>query len=561
MRSSQRIRQVLSRYQRKPNPQQGILGNEIGEISVPNRVDFVYVRVAGLGTISVYNKRVPLILDLPVDVGYDPLEPKNFQVLNIHRYPQGGGRGLVDVATILHGKTHNWAGIDPVYIEKRQLMPLRPTPLGGMQLYVTREVTYYDDKAVVVTGQQLDLAPYVPATGSLMVLLYKDTDEIIKIRTGGVLKDIFTLALSDAPQAYPGTVPIALIRLYGGQTGIAEGYNDTDLTDVRQLFSPIFTSGTYSGVLTGTSSGGHIIQDEGSNLPARGHLNFSGAGVIAQDDAGNDATKILITGGGVARNGSTTDHHLAVWNGSDADSIEDGGAIPGGIGNNGWISADAMTYASADDPTYTLTVSGDKSTTYQAGQRIKLTQSTGGTKYFIVTKVEVSGDTTLTLYGGTDYNLENEAVSNPYYSPVKAPFGFPLDPTKWMVRVTPSNAFQTIPTQNTWYNVGSASISIPIGAWEVLYQGNAGMDRAPAGTISVASTLSTANNSESDSNFTCFTYIVGTNDYADVAVHRRKLLNLNSKTTYYLNLRTLTSIGLGNLYASSMIIEARCAYL
>lgn len=315
MRSSQRIRQVLSRYQRKPNPQQGILGNEIGEISVPNRVDFVYVRVAGLGTISVYNKRVPLILDLPVDVGYDPLEPKNFQVLNIHRYPQGGGRGLVDVATILHGKTHNWAGIDPVYIEKRQLMPLRPTPLGGMQLYVTREVTYYDDKAVIVTGQQLDLTPYIPATGSLMVLIYKDTDEIVKVQTGGVLRDIFSLTLSDAPQAYPGTVPIALVRLYGGQTGIAEGYQDTDLIDVRQLFSPIDA--------TGTAGSGHVIQDEGSNLPARTNLNFKGALVWATDNVGADSTDIIISGtsGGISTGTTLADH-------DHSGDAGDGGAFP-----------------------------------------------------------------------------------------------------------------------------------------------------------------------------------------------------------------------------------------
>lgn len=247
MKSSQRIRQTLARYQRKPVTQQGILGNAVGEIAVPNRTDYVYVRVAGLGTISIYNKRVPLILDLPVDIGYDPLEPKNFQVLNIHRYPQGGGRKLADVSTILHGKTHNWAGIDPVFIEKRQIMPLRPTPMGGMSIYVTREVTYYDNEAVRITGQQLDLSSYVPATGSWMVLLYKDTDELIKVSTGGVLRDIFSLSLDDAPQVYPGTVPIALVRLYGGQTGIAEGYQDTDLIDVRQLFSPIAATGSGGG--------------------------------------------------------------------------------------------------------------------------------------------------------------------------------------------------------------------------------------------------------------------------------------------------------------------------
>jgi hypothetical protein len=38
-------------------------------------------------------------------------------------------------------------------------------------------------------------------------------------------------------------------------------------------------------------------------------------------------------GSGVTRNGNTTDHHLAVWNGNNADSIEDGGVVPVGGGD------------------------------------------------------------------------------------------------------------------------------------------------------------------------------------------------------------------------------------
>lgn len=37
---------------------------------------------------------------------------------------------------------------------------------------------------------------------------------------------------------------------------------------------------------------------------------------------------------GVSRSGSTTDGHLAVWNGSSADSIRDGGAVPAGGGGD-----------------------------------------------------------------------------------------------------------------------------------------------------------------------------------------------------------------------------------
>lgn len=38
--------------------------------------------------------------------------------------------------------------------------------------------------------------------------------------------------------------------------------------------------------------------------------------------------------GGVARSGSTTDAHLAVWDGSNADSIKDGGVVPVGGGGD-----------------------------------------------------------------------------------------------------------------------------------------------------------------------------------------------------------------------------------
>lgn len=51
---------------------------------------------------------------------------------------------------------------------------------------------------------------------------------------------------------------------------------------------------------THAGSSGHTIQDEGGDLPTRGHLNFAGAGVIASDDAGNDASLVTIPGGSLA---------------------------------------------------------------------------------------------------------------------------------------------------------------------------------------------------------------------------------------------------------------------
>jgi len=236
----------------------------------------------------------------------------------------------------------------------------------------------------------------------------------------------------------------------------------------------------------------------------------------------------------------------------------------GGIPINGWIGAAAMTYASADDPTYTATMVGDVSGIYQVGQRIKLTQATGGTKYFIITKIAVAGNTTLTLYGGTDYNLENEAISSPCYSPVKAPFGFPLNPDKWTIEITDTgNRSQATPTQNVWYNLGSVTISIPIGIWDVDYRVLLCVADTTSISWTVYSTLSTANNSESDKQLTCLSGVDAIIVLYSTST-ARKIIELTSKTSYYLNTKT-GSANLDNMYnrgdVATTIIRAVCAYL
>jgi hypothetical protein len=242
-------------------------------------------------------------------------------------------------------------------------------------------------------------------------------------------------------------------------------------------------------------------------------------------------------------------------------------AAAGGTPLDGWISAAAMTYASADDPSYTLTLAGDVSTTYGLGMRIKLTQATGGTKYFIITKIAVAGATTLTLYGGTDYNLENEAISSPYYSLVKAPFGFPLDPTKWTIEITDVTArTQATPNAATWYNINAAGqISIPIGIWYVSYKVASRVYDSDGNSMRVKVTLSTANNSESDVDFTSVMQVYHGNDTEVTHTFcRQKTLGVTSKTLYYLN-SCSTIAGMDYIKwdsdNSKMILSAICAYL
>ena len=60
-----------------------------------------------------------------------------------------------------------------------------------------------------------------------------------------------------------------------------------------------YTETEVDNLLLATVSGvgsGHTIQDEGIDLTKRTNLNFKGSGVIASDNAGNDATDITISG-------------------------------------------------------------------------------------------------------------------------------------------------------------------------------------------------------------------------------------------------------------------------
>lgn len=90
-------------------------------------------------------------------------------------------------------------------------------------------------------------------------------------------------------------------------------------------------------------------------------------------------------------------------------------------GTYGWIpTGETWTYASST----TITISGDKTDKYSVGMKVKLTQTS--VKYFYITDVSYSSpDTTLTIVAGDDYTVANAAITDPYYSMVANPAGFP----------------------------------------------------------------------------------------------------------------------------------------
>lgn len=233
----------------------------------------------------------------------------------------------------------------------------------------------------------------------------------------------------------------------------------------------------------------------------------------------------------------------------------------------GWFpiqTGASLTYSSADDPTYVVTTSTDLRTYVQVGDRVKFTNN-ATTFYGIITATAAG---TLTLYGGTDYDVANSAITAVYFSHMKSPVGFPLDPTKWTVITSNSTeTSQTNPVQDTWYNLGSINIVIPIGVWTTSWQSTFYPSSTGSNPCYMA-TLSTANNSESDNDFSTLAFHNGSAEPCQTHF-RQKTLVLAAKTTYYLNAKMANIGGAGSLRvnpsfgsdAAKTIIRATIAYL
>ena len=231
----------------------------------------------------------------------------------------------------------------------------------------------------------------------------------------------------------------------------------------------------------------------------------------------------------------------------------------------GWVNAPALTFSAADAPVYTVTAARDYVCTIPVGARIALTHS-GATKYFIVVKISRSlpeYDLIYTLYGGTDYTLAAGAITNPYYSIAKAPLGFPLDPAKWTVTFTDSTKReQATPTKGAWYNLGSLSVAVPIGAWRVRSKILAQVNKSDGVWVDLFVTISTGNNNESTPELTDKVFVNPSDGFAFVA-KAQGLIVLDSKTTHYFNAKTggtATSIEFSNDQLA-MVVKFECAYL
>lgn len=554
----------------------------------------VNVTPIGGATIQVLNRRVPNKPFLQVIVGFDDDAPGVLQVLRLRDV-----YATLDTDPLVpdHAKTHDYAGGDTIFVASTQFKYMLLMPSSGFEVQLLGGVFQLKTGAFgVIENQTIDLSGDQPATGALYALIEYDDTGAITVTAGSTVASKEVLALSDIPAL--SDAPIWAVRLYAGQTVVQRDPNGiTDFVDLRfgmgQARNTIEIDGFSVDLSTDCLADpvdGDVLLFDGCNqtwYPAQtvsSSLDTDAIDGIIVDNTPAPTDGQVLTydvhtdtygpedpGGG---GGTPTWGDII---GTLANQTDLQGELDAKTDNDGWVPYSTVipTRASADDPTYVLTFAGvDLTSIISVGKKLKWTQNST-VRYGIVTAISFSTNTTLTLYGGNNYDVEDTGVhviSAFNYSTGKAPLGFPLTPSDWDLAAINDTSVhsKTTPVALTWYGGAAAwtvganiTASMPIGWWDIVVK-VLGQHAAAGAAADCEFTLSTTNNSVS--NPALHGIIAHVEAPASNAIG--SMLGLDnvvvaSKTTWYLMGKT--GNGGGTLYFQNAVISAtaqfKCKYL
>ncbi|MBN8654835.1 MAG: hypothetical protein J0M11_03795 [Anaerolineae bacterium] len=212
------------------------------------------------------------------------------------------------------------------------------------------------------------------------------------------------------------------------------------------------------------------------------------------------------------------------------------------LSTTGWIEDDATatwTYvsANADGNTFEMYRSGDVTETFTPGMRFRCKQGAGYLIFILhaVSAYDSGNDrTTLTFFGGTDFDLADAAITDVAYSTARFPLGFTVGEENWSVKITDTTVRSRVsPVSDTFYNLHSSHvINIPVGLWRVKFQC---LVTISGGSIvaQLFVALSTSSSSASDLEFMDHIAVLGVAGVS-FSASAFKELEVTTETPYYL---------------------------
>jgi len=218
------------------------IGDGTGNIEVPGKRNFVYVRREGRSRIEeCHNTRVPRRNGLPVIVGHDPVNPDTLQILE----PDWGGMASPDNYSYVpyHHESHEFqnadGGDDITWIQSQQYVPLLAYPTDPLTMTVNVYGGWYcwgTDWHYFEATVSADLTGSIPGIvgnarytlisidGATETLQYTDGAEFPVVLPPADIEDMI-------PTAPGGSVPIVAVYLPNGIISI----DWANLYDIRMM--------------------------------------------------------------------------------------------------------------------------------------------------------------------------------------------------------------------------------------------------------------------------------------------------------------------------------------
>lgn len=210
-----------------------------------------------------------------------------------------------------------------------------------------------------------------------------------------------------------------------------------------------------------------------------------------------------------------------------------------------------------------ITVPTDATTKYQPGNRVRFSQTTGGTKYGIIHAVTA---TTLTVFFPVGTTFNNEAITSPVFSPIDSPFGFDKDIVKWTLEYTDFVREQVnAPSLLSWY-YSDDNLVVGPGSWFIESMSSSVVTAASTPYLGQEATLSTSTSSESHPKMTVqptITPVATTENSTSYYMHDN--YKLASQTTFYLIMKPVQNnsqlyFGISPTGAPGVVIRAVSNY-
>ena len=284
--TKQRLRKSLRALLNKKENYQELIPANLGvyikgkkKVKVPNRHGYCYVRLRSNSSevLQVFNDKTAYIYDLPVVIARDKFTVNKYVVVSrdLGKYDEWGG-GVNPGQLAPHGQQHSFGYSDPVWVYKKQFMPLLLAPIGGTTVAVYSDFYMWEGAYKSFPDTTIDLSPAIPAIVdySTFITMYVDgaTNTLVGATGTAFLNNTYSGNPLDYASSVASTVgiPLGLVLLSFGDTEIVF----SNIYDIRPLWTgKLSTDSPSNGAVSGGSGEG--LRRDTTNDPLTGPLDIN----------------------------------------------------------------------------------------------------------------------------------------------------------------------------------------------------------------------------------------------------------------------------------------------